>query len=279
MALRSAPVRGPEFAERVRYADAIVRKAEQNNWDFGATPEIFAAESQADVIAKEIAFIHDGHRQTLIGNLVIGGIGNRFNLMGPIQPDAEFKIKPTTLLADIGRQFGDGEVDDFLVSKKHPKPVEIDFFNYTNFYTLRDLVFWHLANGSGCFPSALEHMKRHFAIGKVVQNNVYQIPFYNRDPKAPVVMQARCMSVSFDTPVLEWMDKPLFGGFDENTFHVEYLLTPARSKLAHPYLPVVDEGTIEYGGHRWHIRKFRGTTPKEALRGPEVPPEGKPYQR
>jgi len=278
MALTRFPVRGPEFAERVRRADAIVRKAEQANWDFGATPEIFADESRADVIAKEIAFIHDGHRQTIFGNLVIGGVGTRFNLMGPIQPDAEFKIKPTTLLADINRQFGQGEIDDYLASKKHPKPVEVDFFNYTNFYTLRDLVFWHLVHGSGCFPSALEHMKRHFAIGKVVQNNVYQVPFPGRDPKIDSIMQARCMMVSFDTPTFEWMDKPLFGGFDPNTFHVEYLLTPAQSKIAHPYLPVVDEGMVEYGGHRWHIRKFKGITPKEGLRGPKVPPEGKPYR-
>ncbi len=273
MALTSSPVRGPEFAERVLRAEEIVRKAEETDWDFEATPEIFAKESQADVIAKEIAIVHDGHRQTIIGNLVIAGIGSRFNLMGPVQPDSEFKIKPTSLLSDLARQLGEGDVTAFLNRTAYDKPVEVDFHNYTNFYTLRDLVFWHLVQGSGCFPTALEHMKRHFALGKVVQNNVYETPFVGRDRAKPVVMQARCMSVAHNTRVVEWMDKPLFGGLEQDTFHVEYLLTPGRSRLSHPYLTLADEARVEYGGIRWHVRKFTGATPKEGLRGPAIPPE------
>ena len=76
-----------------------------------------------------------------------------------------------------------------------------------------------------------------------------------------------------ETPVVEWMEKPLYGGLEENTFHVEYLLTPARSAASHPYLPIVDEGRLEFAGVRWHVRKFVGLTPKEGLRGPHVPPE------
>ena len=275
MALTSSPVRGPEFAERVLHAEEIVRKAEEADWDFEAAPEIFAGESQADVIAKEIAIVHDGHRQTIIGNLIIAGIGSRFNLMGPVQPDSEFKIKPTSLLGDLARQLGEGHITDYLAGTSYAKPVEVDFYNYTNFFTLRDLVFWHLIHGSGCFPTALEHMKRHFALGKVVQNNVYEAPFSGRSRTAPVVMRARCMSVAHNTRVVEWMDKPLFGGLEQNTFHVEYLLTPARSRLSHPYLTLSDEAHFEYGGIRWYVRKFTGTTPKEGLRGPEIPPEGR----
>ena len=62
MANRSS-VRGPEFARRIKDATNIVEKAEKSLWDFGVTPELFAADSMADVIAKEIAIVHDGSYQ------------------------------------------------------------------------------------------------------------------------------------------------------------------------------------------------------------------------
>ncbi len=268
-----APVRGPDFVNQVHSANSIVEKAEAADWDFGKVPELFARESRADVIAKELAIIHDGHRQTLIGHLVMAGIGTRFNLMGPLQPDAEFKIKPTGVLHELANVFGGAELDEFLAKSRYGRPVEIEYFNHTMFYTLRDLVFWHVLHGSGGFPSSLEHMKRHFSLGKIVQNNVYQMPLASREPDKLSVMQAHHLMASHETPVVEWMEKPLYGGLEENTFHVEYLLTPARSTASHPYFPVTDEGRVEYGGTRWHVRKFVGITPKEGLRGPDVPAE------
>jgi hypothetical protein len=275
MVVRS-PVRGPDWVEYVHRAEAVVRRAEAADWNFGDVPELFAHESRADVIAKEIAFIHDGYRQTIIGHLFMAGIGSRFNLLGSLQPDAEFKIKPNTLLADLGTLFGERDVAEYLYRTQYSKPAEVEYFNHTIFYTLRELIFWLLLHGSGAFPSSLEHMKRHFATGKIIQNNVYETPFTD-GKKAPAVMHAQHLMLSHETPVVEWMEKPLYGGLEENTFHVEYLLTPTESKSAHPYLTVVDEGRMEYGGVRWNVRKFMGTTPKEALRGPKVPQEGEKF--
>jgi hypothetical protein len=269
-------VRGPEFARRIRDATTIVERAEKSAWDFAATPELYAADSMADVIAKEIAIVHNGSYQTIIGNLITAGVGTHFNLMGPIQSDAKFMIKPNTLLADLARQMRGQQIQDFDLTRKYGTPLEIDFYNYTNFFTLKDLVFWQLVHGSGCFPTALEFMKRHFAAGKIVQNNSYTVPsFVAQDSKQPAGMSVRCMRLSHATDVVEWMDKPLFGGLEPDTAHVEYLLTPLRSQASHPYLPLVDEGLIEYAGIRWHAKKFAGVTPKEGLRGPDVGSEAK----
>jgi hypothetical protein len=268
-----APVRGPDFVNQVRLAESVVQKAETAEWDFGKVPELFARDSRADVIAKELAVIHDGHRQTLMGHLVMAGIGTRFNLMGPLQPDAEFKIKPNTLISDLNTLFGSAELTEFLAKSRYGRPVNVEYFNHTMFYSLRDLIFWHVLHGSGGFPSSLEHMKRHFTSGKIVQNNVYEMPLTSREPDKLAVMQAHHLMATHETPVVEWMEKPLYGGLEENTFHVEYLLTPAHSTASHPYLPIVDEGRLEFSGVRWHVRKFVGVTPKEGLRGPQVPPE------
>lgn len=274
MVVRS-PVRGPEFAEHVRHAELIVRKAEAADWDFGRVPELFAVDSRADVIAKELVLLHDGRRQTLMGHLVMAGIGERFNLMGSLQPDAEFKIKPNRMIAAARRLFGGEEVAEYLATSRYGRATEVEYVNHTMFYTLRDLIFWHVLNGSGGFPSSLEHMKRHFALGKVVQNNVYSAPLLGREAGAPAVMQARHLMATHETKNIEWMEKPLYGGLEANTFHVEYLVTPTRSRASHPYLPLVAEGHLEYGGLRWFARKFVGITPKEGLSGPDVPAEGK----
>lgn len=275
MANRSS-VRGPEFAKRIKNAIDVVERAEKSAWDFGATPELRADDSTADVILKEIAIVHDGSYQTIVGNLITAGIGTHFNLMGPIQSDAKYMIKPNTLLADLAGQMKGPKVQDFDLYKKYGTPLDTDFYNYTNFFTLRDLVFWHLVHGSGCFPTALEFMKRHFAAGKVVQNGSYRVPsFLAQDSTQPVALNLRCQRVSHETNAVEWMDKPLFGGLEPDTAHVEYLLTTSRSTASHPYLPLVDEGLIEYGGIRWHAKKFAGVTPKEGLRGPDVGSEAK----
>ena len=160
MVVRS-PVRGPDFTRQVEFAQAVVEKAQSLDWEFGKVPELFAMDSRADVVAKELVIVHDGHRQTLIGHLVMAGIGSRFNLMGPLQPDAEFKIKPNSLLEDLGDVFGYGELEDYLEGTGYDRPVDVDYFNHTMFFTLRDMIFWHVLNGSGGFPSSLEHMKRY----------------------------------------------------------------------------------------------------------------------
>lgn len=273
MAVRS-PVRGPDFVRQVEFAEKVVEKAQSLDWEFGKVPELFAMDSRADVVGKQLVILHDGHRQTLMGHLVMAGIGTRFNLMGPLQPDAEFKIKPNSLLEELGDAFGFGELDEYLEETGYDRPVEVDYFNHTMFYTIRDLIFWHVLHGSGGFPSSLEHMKRHFSLGKVVQNNVYEMPLARRGKRDVAVMQARHLMATHETPVVEWMEKPLYGGLEENTFHVEYLLTAGKSAASHPYLPLVDEGRVELGGVRWHARKFVGVTPKEGLRGPDVPAEG-----
>jgi hypothetical protein len=273
MALTRASVGGPDFVKVRRQAEAVVLKLEKNNWDFGATPEVFAKQAHADVFAKEIAFVHDGSRQNIIGRLIMGGVGTHFNLMGPIRSDADFKVTQSALLDTINHQLGTSSLEDFPELRKLAPPQDVEFYNHTNFFSLRDLIFWHVLYGAGCFPSTLEHMTRHFAAGKVVQNNVYRPAIPSLSPKRPAIMQAKCMSLSFPSKVVEWMDKPLFGGLAPDTMHIEYLLTTTPSKVSHPYLPLEHEGIVEYGGTRWHIRRFKGITPKEGLRGPRVPPE------
>ena len=271
------PTTGPEFAKRVTRAKSLVEKAEAADWDFAQVPELFSRPSKADVIAKELAYVHDGETQSIIGNITMAGVGRRFNLLGPIQPDTYFRIKPTTLIADLNRQLGSNEVDTYLANDKYSSPVEVEFHNYTEFLTLRDMVFWHLVNDVGCFPTALEHMKRHFAMGEIIQNNVFDYPYkLKHDDESVHVMQTRCQIVTRTTPVVEWMERPLFGNLDSDTFHLEYLLTLKPSKAAHPYLPLAGEGEVDYGGVRWHFRKFVGKVHKQGLRGPEVPSESSP---
>jgi hypothetical protein len=81
------------------------------------------------------------------------------------------------------------------------------------------------------------------------------------------------LTYSFRSSAVEWMDKPLYGGLAKETHHIEYLLTPEPSRISHPYLPLEGEGTIEYGHRRYYLRRFVGVTPKDGLRGPDVPAE------
>ena len=272
-------VEGPDFAKKVRFAEDVVRKLEANNWDFDSMPDIFARRAAADVLAKEIVVIHDGQTLTRVGRLVMGGTGTQFNLMGPIPPNSIFKVTDDSLLNEIHRQLGIDGLNELPKYRKLGKPEKVEFFNYTNFYQLRDLVFWSVLHGSGCFPSTLEHMARHFATGNVVQNVMYRSNLVPSKPKKPVIMTAACLSVSFPSSVVEWMDKPLFGGLAKETIHMEYLLTPVPSKVSHPYLSLVDEGIVEFGHSRYYVRRFAGVTPKDGLRGPTVGPEAPKKKR
>lgn len=265
-------VEGPDFARRVEEAEQVVQQLSKNRWDFAAAADrIFAKDASADVIGKEIAVIFDGESNTRVGRLVLGGYGNQFNLMGPIPPNSIFKMADSELLDSITHQTGGEGLWDFPEMRRYGHAQKIDFYNYTFFYQLRDLVFWSVVHDSGCFPSTLEHMKRQFAAGSIVQNLVYH-PNVMR-PGAPSIMQARCMSMSFASKVVEWMDRPLYGGFAKETVHVEYLLTPTPSKVSHPFLPLVDEGKIEYRNQKYYIRRFAGVTPKDGVRGPDVKEE------
>lgn len=271
-------VEGPEFTRRVRQAEEIVARLAKNNWDFDKTPEVFAPQAMADVLAKEIVHIHDGQRMTRLGYLVMGGVGEQFNLMGPIPAHSEFRIGGDDLVGEINRQLRTRGLQDLPAFRKLGRPQPVEFFNYSNFFQLRDLIHWLVLYGAGCFPSTLEFMVRHFASGNIVQNNMYRPLKPSADRAKPAIMQARCMGVSFKSPVIEWMDRPLFGGLSPQTIHVEYLLTPTRSEVEHPFLKQDLEGTVRLNLgsrlRRYQLKRFSGITPKEGLRGMEVPQEG-----
>jgi hypothetical protein len=276
LALSSVEEEGPAFAKRVRNAEEVVRKLEGNKFDFDSAPDIFAERSKADVVAKEIAHIHDGKTMTRVGRLIMGGIGDLFNLMGPLPANSVFRVTDTDrMLDEINHQLGTEGLSELPSVRKFGKPEKVDFFNYTNFYQLRDLVFWSVLYGSGAFPSTFEHMARFFARGDIVENMMYRPSGVKLDGKKPRIMAGSCLTVSFPSTVVEWMDKPLFGGFAKDTQHVEYLLTPEPSEVSHPYLPLVGEGVVEFGYRRYYIRRFAGVTPKDGLRGPNVSPESR----
>jgi hypothetical protein len=269
MALTGLSVDGPSFAERVRDAHAVVRRLEENNWDFKAAPEAFAPRADADVVAKEIAVLFDGHYLTRIGRLVMGGIGTEFNLMGPIPARSELRVTDSRVLDTIQTQLGTRGLREFDAMAALDAPQKVDFYNYTMFYRTEDLVFWSVLNGAGCFPSTLEHMARRIDGGDILQNVVYRPSRVAKE--GPVMMEAACLMVGFPTETVEWMDRPLYGGFAKETMHIEYLLTPERTDVSHPYLPLVNEGVIDLDGRRLHIRHFEGTSPKDGLRGLDVP--------
>jgi hypothetical protein len=273
MAIRRPSVEGPQFARLIRQVSEKVRVLEGRNWDFAHLPEVFAKDNRADVLAKELVHVFDGKRMTRVGRLVMGGVGTHFNLMGPIPSDARIQITDSSLLQSVNRQLGSNGLYDLKEFRLLGKPQQVEFFNYTMFYSLRHMVEWLLLHKAGCFPSTLENIVRHFARGDVVQNYVYAPVRPSLDPKRPAVMQAACMSLSFPATEIEWMDKPLFGGLREDTLHVETLLTTKQTKVSHPYLPLEQEGEVFFGGQQYFLRRFVGSAQKDAVRGRSVPEE------
>jgi hypothetical protein len=87
------------------------------------------------------------------------------------------------------------------------------------------------------------------------------------------VMAAACMSLSFPSTTIEWMDKPLFGGLRKDTLHMETLLTIKRTDVSHPYLDLADEGEFFIGGQHYFFRRFVGVAQKDGVRGEGVPEE------
>jgi hypothetical protein len=278
MAVNRPFVEGPDWVNVVREATELVSKLEDNNWDFDTVPQAFAREAAADVVAKEVLHIHDGHTMTRMGHLVMGGVGNAFNLMGPIPSDSRFMVTDSSALNEVKKNLGSRGLDDLeeyhKLQSRYGELQTVKFFNYGAFYTLRDLVFWLLVHDAGCFPSTLETMVRHFAAGHIVQNDMYAParPSYDKDRPALMTTGA-CMMVQFPSSVVEWMDKPMFGGLAEDTVHIEYLLTLQPTDVSHPYLELVSEGKVRLGYQDYFQRTFAGVTPKDALRGPGIPAE------
>lgn len=266
-----------DYRKRVLMAEEVIRKLDANNWDFDAAPEVYAKEAQADVLAKEVAIFFDGKRETMIGKLVMAGVGTHFNLMGGNHVDAEFMSKPNTVLEDINKQLGTASLREFKQYAELPTPQQIYFYNRTKFFQLRDMVFWLVLHGAGCFPSSLEIMKRHFAAGKAIHNNMYRPPRPSLDPGRPAIMtsEGSDLFLSFPTDVVQFMEPSIHGGLVTETMHIEYLLTLEPTKISHPHLPLDGDATINIGGQRWFIRRFMGISPKIGVRGPNVSPENK----
>jgi hypothetical protein len=273
MKVNRPSVEGPQFARLVREVDAKVKKLEANDWNFKSVPETFARDASADVVAKELVHIFDGHSMTRVGQLVMGGVGTHFNLMGPIPSDSKIQVTDAHILDEVNRQLGSEGLVEIPQFRKFGRPQKVDFYNYGMFYTLRDMVFWLLLHDAGCFPSTLEHMVRNFAAGHVVQNYNYAPARPSRDLKTPSFMAAACLMVSFPSTAIEWMDKPLFGGLAKDTVHIETLLTLTPSKVSHPHLPLTHEGKVRFGHQTYYARRFSGVSQKDGVRGPKVPPE------
>lgn len=279
MAIQDPLVEGPEFARRVNRAEELTQKLQANQWDFDAAPDLFNQQATCDVLAKEIAIIHDGKTQTRVGRLVMQGIGEHFNLVGPESPLAILERADSRLLDSVNEQLGSRGLHDFEAFQQYRHYKEerflqnTEFYNFTTFYQLRDMVFWSALYQCGLSPSGFEIMSREIAAGKTIHNVRFSPPVPSANGNL-VTMQAACLMLTFPTPQVEWMDKPIFGGMVKETIHVINLLTLEPTDLSHPYLPLVREGKIKYGEQRYYLRRFAGISPKQALRGPGVPPEG-----
>jgi hypothetical protein len=277
MAVNRPSVGGPEFAALVRDVGEKVDELEANNWDFDSVPEVFARDAAADVLAKDLVQIHDGRTMTRMGRLILGGVGSNFNLMGTMHADSKFQVVGSGLLDEVNAQLGSNGLTDMpeyqALEERWGKPQDIDYHNYGVFYTLKDLVFWLLLHDAGCFPSTLETMVRRFAEGKVVQNNMYGPARPSFDKDNPAMMAGACLMLQFPSKIVEWMEQPMFGGLQEDTIVVEHLLTIQEADVSHPLLPLVVESKVRLRQQDYYVKTFAGVTPKDALRGPDVPPE------
>src|SRR5690242_19576493 len=99
-------VEGPDFIKLVQEAEEATRVLEANNWNFNASPKVFALKATCDVVGKEIVLIHDGKIQTRVGRLVMTGSGSPFNLMGPESARSIFKPVSSHVLDEVNRQIG-----------------------------------------------------------------------------------------------------------------------------------------------------------------------------
>ncbi|MFN8580295.1 MAG: hypothetical protein U0163_04865 [Gemmatimonadaceae bacterium] len=274
MAMRELSVEGPDYLKRVDIAERNTTKLAKAGWDFGQVPGLFGRSAACDVVGKEIVIIFDGSRQTRVGRLYIAGVGQQFHLMGPEHARATFKTDTSGIVDEVNHQFGGNLLEETDALRKFGRAQRADLFNFTNFYQPRDLIFYAALREVGLFPSGFEHMLNQFAAGKLVHNVEFMPPMPSERENAPVLMVASSMHMEFPTRVLEWMDKPLYGGIAKETWHVETVLTTEPTKVSHPYLEMIGEGRLEVGGRRYYMRRFHGKTQKQGVRGPKVPPEG-----
>jgi len=280
MALNRPAVGGPEYLKIVKEASVKVDKLEASNWDFDQVPEIFARKQHADVMAKEAVHLHDGRTMTRVGRLVLGGVGTHFNLMGSVPSDSTFRVATdytSHVIGEINRQVGKKGLSDLpeyrQIEERLGEAEQVEFSNYGMFPRVKDLVLWLLVHDAGCFPSTLETIVRRFALGNVVQNNMYFTKHPSKDPKKPALMKSPGLLVQFPSKVVEWMEQPIYGGLVDKTIKVEHLLTITPTKISHPYLPLVLESKVRIVDQDYYLRTFSGSSPKEALRGPGVPEE------
>jgi len=267
-------VEGPAFAEKVREAEEATDLLQRHNWDFKASPKVYALQATCDVAAKEIILIHDGEIQTRIGRLVMLGAGTVFNLMGPESARSIFKDTGSHAFDEVNRQLGSRGLHDVPAFERFARAQEVTFYNHTAFYQLRDLVFWSILHGGGLFPSGFAKFAQEIASGKIIHNALFTPAIRSKDTARPVSMAATCLSVSFPTSVVEWMEKPIYGGMVTETIHIVNLLTPRPTTVSHPYLPLTGEGKVSLNHHPYYLRRFVGVSPKDGLRGPGVAPEG-----
>lgn len=273
---------GPEFLDQVERTNQMVTRLEDAAWDFEAVPDLFARASAAcDVAAKEIVTVFDGDMQTRWGRLVIKGAGARFNLMSHESPLAFYVGARPTVFSQVNRQVGSNGLHDFDEFAEMDPAQQVEFYNPTVFYQLRDVVFWNNLNGFQLFPSGFEDVRRQFAAGNVIRNVLFRpgAPSMTaweidvEEERRPIFMEG-FSGVQFPTRVVEWMPKPLYGGMSTHALHVETLLTAEETDVAHPYLDLVAVGRIRLDDTAYFMRRFMGISQKDALRGPGVPPEG-----
>lgn len=276
MVVARPSVEGPDWAALVARTEQNVATLQRNNWNFKALPEAFPNRSAADVVAKEVVHVFDGKTMTRHGRLIMGAqTGKVFNLMGPIPPDSQLRVSSHTtqeLLETVHRQTGTQGLEELAEYRKLGEIQDVEFFNYEMFYTIPQLVFWLLIRDAGSYPSSLEIVVRHMAAGNIVQNVLYSRSHGSRDG-GPVYMRADGLTVSFPSTVVEWMDKPIYGGLARDTAHVEHLLTLDKTDVSHPYLPLAGEGKVQVDNRQFHVRRFAGVTPKDGVRGPGIQAE------
>jgi hypothetical protein len=281
MALNRPAVGGPDFARIVDDAAEKVRRLEANNWDFDSVPEVFARPQQADVMGKEAVHMFDGRTMTRVGRLVLGGVGEHFNLMGSIPADSTFRVATeytSHVLDEIHGQAGGKGLRDLpeysLIQERYGEAEQVEFSNYGMFYRVQDLIQWLLIHDAGCFPSSLESIIRRFAQGNVVQNNMYSTKNPSSDREKPAIMRSPGLLVQFPSKAVEWMEQPIYGGLVDKTIKVEHLLTITPTDVSHPYLPLVLESKVRIVDQDYYLRTYSGSAPKEGLRGPGVAEEG-----
>ena len=286
MALNRPAVSGPQYAKIVEEASAKVDRLVASNWDFDSVPEIFARKQHADVLGKEAIHLHDGRTMTRIGRLVLGGVGSHFNLMGSIPADATFKVATeytSHALEAINQQVGHKGLYDVpqyrQIEAMLDEAEQVEFSNYGMFSRAQDLILWLLVHDAGCFPSTLETIIRRFAMGNVVQNNMYFTKHPSKNPKKPAIMRSPGLLVQFPSKVVEWMEMPIYGGLVDSTVKVEHLLTITPTDISHPYLPLVLESKVRLVNQDYYLRTYSGLTPKEAPRGRGVPEEAPSQQK